>query len=104
MKLLNYDSDNFWVSLDKHLSLREEETNSKIDVVVKSIIEDIKKYGDDKIVQFAKQFDKTSLIKSEIKISDLNKFYSLENLNKETIDSFRVAISNIKKYHKKSLI
>ena len=103
MKLLNYDSDNFWVSLDKHLSLREEETNSKIDVLVKSIIEDIKKYGDDKIVQFAKQFDTISLIKSEIKISDLNKFYSLENLNKETIDSFRVAISNIKKYHKKQI-
>ena len=29
MKLLNYNSNNFWSSLDKHLSLREEETNSK---------------------------------------------------------------------------
>lgn len=99
MKLLNYNSNNFWNTLDKHLSLRLEETNFKIDVAVKSILEDIKKYGDNKIVEFAKEFDKISLLISEIKISDLKKFYSIEKLNKETINSFRIAISNIKTYH-----
>ena len=101
MKLLNFDSDNFWVSLDKHLSLREEDTNSKIDVVVQSIIEDVKKYGDDKIIEFAKEFDQITLLKNEIKISDLNKFYSLNNLNEGVVESFRLAISNIKTYHEK---
>ena len=101
MKLLNFNSNNFWKSLDKHLSLREEETNFKIDADVKSIIENVKKYGDDKIIQFTKDFDKISLLKKEIKINNLNKFYSLDSLNKETIDSFRVAISNIKTYHER---
>ena len=101
MKLLNYNSNNFWESLDKHLSLREEETNFKIDIDVKKIIEDVKKYGDDKIIQFARDFDDILLLKNEIKISDLKKFYSLDTLNKDTINSFRVAISNVKNYHER---
>ena len=101
MKLLSYNSDNFWDILDKHLSLRDEETNLKIDIVVKSIIEDIKKYGDKKIVEFAKEFDKIILLNNEIKISDLKNFYSLDKLNNETLNSFRIAISNIKTYHER---
>ena len=101
MKLLNYSSDNFWELLDEHLSLRQLETSSKIEDDVKSIIEDVKKFGDDKIIQFAKKFDNISLNKNDIKISNLKKLYSLDHLNKETIDSFKVAINNIKKFHEK---
>ena len=53
MKLLNYSSDNFWELLDEHLSLRQLETSSKIEEDVKSIIEDVKKFGDDKIIQLS---------------------------------------------------
>ena len=101
MKLLNYSSDNFWELLDEHLSLRQLETSSKIEDDVKSIIEDVKKFGDDKIIQFAEKFDNISLNKNDIKISNLKKLYSLDQLNRETIDSFKVAINNIKKFHEK---
>jgi len=101
MKVLNYSSDNFWNELDNHLSLREAETSSKIDADVKSIIEDIKRYGDDKIIQYAKDFDNITLKKDEIKLQDLNKFYSFDNLNKDTVDSFRLAIKNVTRFHEK---
>ena len=101
MRILNYHSNSFWKTLDKHLSLRNEETNSKIDDHVKSIIEDIKIYGDDKIIEFAKEFDNISLLRNEIKISELKKFYNLNTLNKDTINSLRIAISNIRTFHKK---
>jgi len=101
MKVLNYSSDNFWALLDNHLSLREVETSSKIDDDVKSIIEDVKKYGDDKIVQFAKDFDKISIKKNDIKLPDLKKLYSFDNLHKDTVESFRLAIKNIKIFHEK---
>ena len=101
MKQLNYTSDNFWELLDQHLSLRQMETSLKIDEKVKSIIEDVKKFGDDKLVQFAKELDNISLKKNDIKISDLKKFYSLDELNEDTVNSFKVAIKNIKKYHEK---
>ena len=103
MKLLNYTSDNFWELLDEHLSLRQVETSSKIEDDVKLIIEDVKKFGDDKIIEFAKEFDKIFIKKNEIKISNLKKLYSLDELNKETLDSFKVAIKNIKKFHEKQI-
>ena len=101
MKILNYNSENFSTILDNHLSLREVETSSKIDAEVKYIIEDIKKYGDDKIVQFAKDFDKILLKKNEIKLPNLKNFYSLNELSQDTLESFRLAIKNIKTFHKK---
>jgi len=101
MKLLNYSSENFWKLLDEHLSLRQIESSSKIENDVKLIIEDVKKFGDDKIIHYAEKFDKISLKKNDIKISNLKKFYSLDHLKKETIESFKVAINNIRKFHEK---
>ena len=103
MKVIEYISENFWKLLDKHLSLRQIDNNEKIDELVKSILEDVKKFGDEKIIQFAKDFDKVSLKVKDIKISNLKKLYSLDQLNKETIGSFKVAINNIKKFHQKQL-
>jgi len=103
MKVIEYTSENFWELLDEQLSLRQIETNVKIDEAVKTILEDIKNFGDEKIIQFAKDFDKVSLKKNDIQISNLKKLYSLDQLNKETIESFKVAISNIKKFHQKQL-
>ena len=51
MKLLNYSSDNFWELLDKHLSLRHLETSSKIEDDVRFIIEDVKKFGDNLVLE-----------------------------------------------------
>ena len=101
MKVLNYSSRDFWNELDNHLSLREIETSSKIETDVKSIIADIKKYGDDKIIQYAKDFDNITLRKDDIKLQDLKKFYSFDNLNKDTVESFRLAIKNVTKFHEK---
>ena len=101
MKVLNYSSKDFWNELDNHLSLREVETSSKIETDVKSIIADIKKYGDDKIIQYAKDFDNITLSTDDIKLQDLKKFYSFDNLNKDTVESFRLAIKNVTKFHEK---
>ena len=103
MKVIEHSSENFWELLDEHLSLRQIETDVKIEQRVKSIIEDVKKFGDDKIIQFARDFDKVSLKIKDIKISNLKKLYSLDELNKETVESFKIAIKNIKKFHQKQL-
>ena len=103
MKVIEYSSANFWELLDEHLSLRQIETDVKIEQRVKSIIEDVKKFGDDKIIQFARDFDKVSIKKNDIKIPNLKKLYSFDQLNNETIESFKIAINNIKKFHQKQL-
>jgi len=101
MKIINYSSGNFWSELDNHLSLREIETSSKIETDVKSIIADIKKYGDDKIIQYANDLDNITLRTDDIKLQDLKKLYSFDNLNKDTVESFRLAIKNVTKFHAK---
>jgi len=101
MKVLNYSSNDFWNKLDNHLSLREVETSSKIEADVKSIIADIKKYGNEKIIQYAKDFDNITLKIDDIKLQNLKKFYSFDNLNKDTVESFRLAIKNVTKFHEK---
>ncbi len=101
MKILKYKSNNFWQLLNEHLSKRQEEANYEIDIVVKSIIDDIKKYGDDKIIEFANNYDKILLKKNEIKLHDIKNFYSKDDLNKNTIESFKIAIKNIKTFHEK---
>jgi len=101
MKVLNYSSNDFWNELDNHLSLREVETSSKIEADVKSIIADIKKYGNEKIIQYAKDFDNITLKIDDIKLQNLKKFYSFDNLNKDTVESFRLAIKNVTKFHEK---
>ena len=63
MKILTFRSEIFWNQLEEHLSLREEDTSYKIESEVKSIIRDIKQHGDDKVIQFAKDFDKIILKK-----------------------------------------
>ena len=35
MKVIEYTSENFWKLLDEHLSLRQIDTNEKIDELVK---------------------------------------------------------------------
>jgi histidinol dehydrogenase len=80
MKVIEYSSENFWELLDEHLSLRQIETDVKIDQIVKSILEDVKKFGDDKIIQFARDFDKVSIKINDIKISNLKKLYSLGSI------------------------
>ena len=95
MKVLNYSSINFWNELDNHLSLREIETSSRIEADVKSIIADIKKNGDDKIIQYAKDFDNITLKTDDIKLQDLKKFYSFDNLNNVTLNHNHILIQHI---------
>ena len=41
MKILTYQSDDFWRQLEEHLFIRDEETSSKIEADVKSIIKSV---------------------------------------------------------------
>ena len=55
MKVIEYTSENFWELLDEQLSLRQIETNVKIDEVVKTILEDIIEKNPDLIISIVKQ-------------------------------------------------
>ena len=88
MKVIEYSSENFWELLDEHLSLRQRETDVKIEQRVKSIIEDVKKFGDDKIIQFAE----TNLNENGVLYFEINPIFveQLTSLLKQSYESIEV--------------
>ena len=66
---------------------------------VEKIINEVKKNGDKAIINFTQKFDEVKLTKDEIIVTkaEINEAY--ETISQELIDSFRLAINNIKKFH-----
>ena len=57
MKILKSNTHNFFTELGQFLSKRNENTNIKIEDSVKSIIAEVKKYGDEALLKYTKEFD-----------------------------------------------
>ena len=102
MKIIKYNNSNFFTKLQILLNRREHKIDNKIENRVKNIIDDVKKNGDNALIRYAKKFDKINLSKSNLSFNSL----SIDNnkiITKKNFNSFKKAIKNIKKFHKKQL-
>ena len=103
MKILNQKNSNFFNKLKKLIEHRIDFTSNSIDLSVKNIISEVRKRGDDALVDFVKKYDNTLINKSQILISEKNKKYYKTLVKKNIIRSFKTAIKNITEFHKKQL-
>ena len=101
MKILLENSKNFNNSFKKILHSREKIFSEKVDKKVRKIIYEIKKNGDDAIIKFVKKYDKSKINKSKILINPKIISYNSRKANIRTLESFKIAIKKINKYHKK---
>ena len=102
MKIIKFTDKNFYSKLSKNLDRRVSYIDNNIKKDVSYIIQNVKKYGDDALVKYAKKFDKISLEKDKIKLN--NNYLNKNNiLDKKILNSFKLAIKNIKKFHKKQI-
>ena len=101
MKIINFNKKNFYNELNDRLLLRQVKASSNLENSVRKIIDDVRKYGDKKLLEFAKKYDKVKISKNELKIINLKKFFSENELDFKKIKSFKKAITNLNKYHKK---
>tara|TARA_Y100001970_G_scaffold279761_1_gene387648 strand:+ start:970 stop:2253 length:1284 start_codon:yes stop_codon:yes gene_type:complete len=101
MKIINFNKKNFYNELNDRLLLRQVKASSNLENSVRKIIDDVRKYGDKKLLEFAKKYDKVKISKNELKILNLKKFFSENELDFKKIKSFKKAITNLNKYHKK---
>ena len=69
---------------------------------VKGIIFNVKKNGDKALKKYAKQYDKIDIDKKEFKLNLRSQKINFK-LDKEILNSFKIAIKNITKFHKKQL-
>jgi len=101
VKILNYENSNFYKQLDILLKKRFQKNINNIDNVVKKIITKVMKKGDDALFDFAKKFDGNLINSKNILISKkIRKSYK-KKIDVKVLNAFKVAIKNIKKFHKR---
>ena len=102
MKILRYNNINFYNNLNQILDKRNSTTDKKLEENVKKIINEVKKKGDEALIKYSKKFDKIKVTKNSFKLSNtlINKKIKVD---KNVLDSFKKAIKNINKFHKKQL-
>ena len=100
MKILNYNNRSFFNILNKSLDRRNTNNNNKIEVNVKKIINDVKINKDKALFKYSSKFDKIKIKKLELNYKSINRKLHVE---KKIINSFKKAISNVSKFHKKQL-
>ena len=99
MKTLIHNSKNFEINLKKKLEKRLHTNNQELEKNVKKIISEVKKKGDKALLKYSKKFDKINL-KNNFKLN-INSVNSEIKINDKILKSFKKAIINITRFHKK---
>ena len=103
MKLnyLNSNKKNFLASLENIINKRRAQ-NPKNYLLVKKIIQDVKKNKDKALIKYEKKYSKKNKIKTtELKFSEIEIKKIIKKLDKETKKSIDLAFSRIFKFHRK---
>jgi histidinol dehydrogenase len=101
LKLIKANQKNFLSKLDLILQKRKIQ-NPKIDLIVKNIINDIKKNKDVALIKYEKKLSKQKNISiKNIKFSTLEKNKIIRRLDKKTKASIDLAFNRIFNFHKK---
>ena len=102
MLRLKYNSNNFFHLLQKSLNKRDFSDNSSIQNSVKKIINEINIKGDVALINLTKKFDNIVLNNNNIRL-DLNSINYKSKIDINVLNSFKKAIKNITKFHKKQI-
>ena len=101
MKILKSENQKFYKDLEFILQKRLQQNTNDIDESVKKIITQIIQNGDDALFKYAKRFDGSSIDSSNILISKKIRESYKDKIDLNVLQSFKVAIQNITKYHEK---
>ena len=101
LKLIKSNQKNFLIKLDVILQKRKFK-DPKIDLQVRSIIEDVKKNKDSALIKYEKKYSKIKNISlKNIKFSILEKKKIIKKLDKKTKTSIDLAFDRILNFHKR---
>ncbi|OGW92602.1 MAG: histidinol dehydrogenase [Omnitrophica bacterium RIFCSPLOWO2_12_FULL_45_13] len=98
MKLARVGSKQF-----QKLCERNAGSNKRVAESVRKIVENVKLYGDDAVIRYARKFDKIKLTPKELKISECETSGAYQDIKPEFVSVLKVVIDNITKFYKKQL-
>ena len=100
LRYLNGNQNNFKKKLEIILSQRKSNQINKSNII-KKIINDVKKNGDQALIKFEKKFSNIKTNKTSIKFSEKEIYKIAKNTNNELKKSIDIAYKRIKKFHDK---
>ena len=103
MKILDQENISFYKDLKKNLEKRYNKNDNNINNLVKKIIIDVKKNGDKALIKYAKKFDNIKIKKNDLIKKNIKKNEFINEIDKNVLTSFRKAIKNVVKFHKKQI-
>ena len=101
MKILKSENQNFFKDLKFFLQKRLQQNIKDIDEPVKKIINQIIQNGDEALFKYTKEFDGSLIDSSNVLISKKIRESYKNKADINVLQSFKVAIQNITKYHEK---
>lgn len=70
---------------------------------VQRIVEDVRKKGDEALIEYTKKFDKVRLSSGSMKVTHAEMTAAFKDLNSTTLKAFKRAIENVRAFYKKQL-
>ncbi|HEU4508707.1 MAG TPA: histidinol dehydrogenase [Pyrinomonadaceae bacterium] len=89
-----------WLS---HLAARSPALDAELIKVVATIVEDVRKRGDEALIDYTKRFDKIDLRPSELRIAEEELRRVAASADKRVLEALRVAIRNVREFHERQV-
>lgn len=98
MRLIKVGSKQF-----AKLCERGDGRNKRVVGSVRSIIENVRAYGDEAVTKYTRKFDKVKLTAKDLRVSACEMSGAYQDIKPEFVSTLKVVIENINKFYKKQL-
>jgi histidinol dehydrogenase len=99
---LDSHQPDFDTSFERLLAMKRE-TAADVDETVRAIIADVRKRGDEALIEYTERFDRVSLSADTLRVSEDEISQALAQADPETLDALELARDRIRAHHEKQL-
>lgn len=98
MKLIRSSNKKLEKIYNRHLN-----KNKRIEERVRSIIEDVRTFGDEAVVKYTKRFDKIKLSPKQFRVTEIETSGAYQNISPQFVSTLKIIIENINKFYRKQI-
>lgn len=98
MKLIRVGSKQFQKLCDRNLGC-----NKRVSESVRKIVENVRNYGDDAIIKYARKFDHVKLSAKDLRVTEGETSGAYQDISPEFVSTLKVVLNNINKFYSKQI-
>ena len=98
MKLVRVGSKHF-----QKLCERNGGGKKRVGESVRTILENVKLYGDEAVIKYTKKFDNVKLVQKDLGVSECEMSGAYQDIKPEFVSTLKVVLDNVNKFYKKQL-